>query len=74
MASLDIAIWDAYSKAANLPLAVLLGGSLNPLQAYNSRGLWLISLDEIEKEFEIEIDENTMNWYISLNRILKLIN
>ena len=28
----------------------------------------------LEKEFEIEIDENTLNWYISLNRILKLLN
>ena len=28
----------------------------------------------LEKEFEIEINENTMNWYINLNRILKLLN
>jgi mandelate racemase len=40
-AGLDMAMWDALAKAANLPLAVLLGGSLAPVPAYNSNGLWL---------------------------------
>lgn len=38
---LDMAAWDALAKAAGLPLAVLLGGSLAPVPAYNSNGLWL---------------------------------
>jgi len=42
LAALDIGFWDAYAKAANCPLATLLGGSLKPLKTYNSRGLWLI--------------------------------
>ena len=50
LAALDIAFWDAYSKAANLPLACLLGSELKPIQAYNSRGLWLIPLEKIEDE------------------------
>ena len=31
--------WDALAKAANMPLAVFLGGSLGPVPAYNSNGL-----------------------------------
>ena len=38
---LDMAAWDALAKAANLPLCVLLGGSVGPLRSYNSNGLWL---------------------------------
>src|SRR5262249_32414262 len=38
---LDMAAWDALAKAANLPLCVLLGGSLGPVKSYNSNGLWL---------------------------------
>ena len=39
--ALDMAAWDALAKAANLPLCVLLGGSIGPVKAYNSNGLWL---------------------------------
>jgi mandelate racemase len=38
---LDMAAWDALAKAANLPLCVLLGGSIGPVKCYNSNGLWL---------------------------------
>jgi mandelate racemase len=38
---LDMAAWDALAKAADLPLCVLLGGSLGPVKSYNSNGLWL---------------------------------
>lgn len=38
---LDMAAWDALAKAANLPLCVLLGGSVGPVRSYNSNGLWL---------------------------------
>jgi mandelate racemase len=41
IAGLDMAAWDALAKAANMPLAVFLGGSLGPVRAYNSNGLWL---------------------------------
>ena len=42
MAGLDIALWDALAQAAGLPLARLLGGTLDPVPAYNSNGLGLI--------------------------------
>jgi mandelate racemase len=41
VSGLDMAAWDALAKAAGLPLAALLGGSLGPVPAYNSNGLWL---------------------------------
>jgi mandelate racemase len=42
VAGLDIALWDVLAKAAGLPLARLLGGTLDPVPAYNSNGLGLI--------------------------------
>lgn len=41
VSGLDMAAWDALSKAAGMPLCVLLGGSVGPVRAYNSNGLWL---------------------------------
>jgi mandelate racemase len=38
---LDMAAWDALAKAKGVPLCVLLGGSIGPVKAYNSNGLWL---------------------------------
>ncbi|MCZ7656333.1 MAG: mandelate racemase [Xanthobacteraceae bacterium] len=40
-AGLDMAAWDALAKAAGQPLCVLLGGTVGPVKAYNSNGLWL---------------------------------
>ncbi|MET0205320.1 MAG: enolase C-terminal domain-like protein [Casimicrobiaceae bacterium] len=41
VSGLDMAAWDALAKAAALPLCELLGGSVGPVNAYNSNGLWL---------------------------------
>jgi len=41
VAGLDMAAWDALAKSAGVPLCVLLGGSVGPVVAYNSNGLWL---------------------------------
>ena len=41
VAGLDMAAWDALARAACVPLCVLLGGSVGPVPAYNSNGLWL---------------------------------
>ena len=50
MAGLDIALWDALAQAAGLPLAVLLGGTLAPVPAYNSNGLGLIPPERVAAE------------------------
>lgn len=52
VSGLDMAAWDALAKAAGLPLAVYLGGSLAPVPAYNSNGLWLTPLKGLAKEAE----------------------
>src|SRR5262245_52594533 len=41
VSGLDMAAWDALAQAAAMPLCVLLGGSVGPVKAYNSNGLWL---------------------------------
>jgi mandelate racemase len=50
VAGLDMAAWDALAKAAGLPLAVYLGGSVGPVPAYNSNGLWLTPIEELGAE------------------------
>ena len=42
MALVDVAGWDALAKAADLPLARLLGANPCPVPAYNSNGLGLM--------------------------------
>ena len=50
VANLDMAAWDALAKAAGVPLCVQLGGSVGPVPAYNSNGLWLRSPAEVASE------------------------
>ncbi len=61
LAALDIAFWDVYAKAANMPLACLLGSDLKPVKTYNSRGLWLIPLNEVEKETNDLLENGSFN-------------
>lgn len=50
VSGLDMAAWDAQAKAAGMPLAVFLGGTVGPVPAYNSNGLWLTPLDTLATE------------------------
>ncbi|MCW5625751.1 MAG: mandelate racemase [Burkholderiales bacterium] len=50
LSGLDMALWDALAKAAGVPLAVLLGGSVGSVRAYNTNGLWLIPQERIADE------------------------
>jgi mandelate racemase len=50
VSGLDMAVWDALAKAADMPLAVFLGGTVGPVPAYNSNGLWLTPLNELAAE------------------------
>jgi mandelate racemase len=57
VAGLDMAAWDALAKAAGLPLAVLLGGSLGPVRSYNSNGLWLSPVESLADEARALVSE-----------------
>ena len=50
VSGLDMAAWDALAKAAGVPLCVLLGGTVGPVKAYNSNGLWLRTPAELADE------------------------
>ena len=50
VSGLDMAAWDAAAKAADVPLCVLLGGSVGPVKAYNSNGLWLQAPADVAAE------------------------
>ena len=50
VSGLDMAAWDARAKAAGVPLCVLLGGSVGPVKAYNSNGLWLKEPEAVAAE------------------------
>ena len=50
VAGLDMAAWDALARAVGVPLCVLLGGSIGPVPAYNSNGLWLRAPEEVASE------------------------
>ncbi len=50
VSGLDMAAWDAMAKAADMPLAVYLGGTVGPVPAYNSNGLWLTPLKTLASE------------------------
>jgi mandelate racemase len=57
VAGIDMAMWDALAKAAGLPLAEFLGGSTGHVRAYNTNGLWLISLDRLAREAQELVSE-----------------
>jgi mandelate racemase len=50
VSGLDMAAWDALAKAAEMPLCMLLGGSVGPVRAYNSNGLWLKAPEAVAAE------------------------
>jgi mandelate racemase len=57
VAGLDMAAWDAMAQAAGMPLAVFLGGTLGPVPAYNSNGLWPTPVPGLGQEAEALVAE-----------------
>jgi mandelate racemase len=57
MSGIDMAAWDALAQSLNQPLARLLGGAPRPIPAYNSKGLGLLPLSELEREAAELVDE-----------------
>jgi len=50
MSGIDMAAWDALSQAHGVPLARLLGAAPRPVPAYNSNGLGILPLKDLERE------------------------
>ncbi len=50
MSGFDVACWDALAIAAGRPLASLLGGTAQPIRAYNSNGLGLMPPEALARE------------------------
>ena len=61
LAALDISFWDASAKIAKEPLCVHLGGSIAPVKAYNSCGLWLDNINELYDEAELLIERGNFD-------------
>ena len=56
LSGIDMALWDAQARAAEVPLAKLLGGDpARKIQAYDS--LWLLGLDEVESVFGRSLEQ-----------------
>jgi len=50
MSGIDMAAWDALGQSLGQPLAQLLGGTPRPIPAYNSNGLGLLPLKDLERQ------------------------
>lgn len=61
VAGFDMACWDAIARAQNKPLAEILGGKLEPIQAYNTNGLGLIGAEAAAAEAPDLIAEGNFN-------------
>jgi mandelate racemase len=57
VSAIDMAAWDALAKSAGQPLAQYLGGTAQPVRAYNSKGLGLIGPDRVAAEARELADE-----------------
>ncbi|OBK35380.1 mandelate racemase [Mycobacterium sp. 1245111.1] len=57
VSAIDMALWDALAKTVDLPLARLLGGSIGPVRAYNSNGLWRHEVSTLAAEAEMLVGE-----------------
>ena len=57
LAGIDMAAWDALAQARGLPLVALLGGTVKPIPAYNSKGLWVQPVETLPDEAEALLAE-----------------
>ncbi|MFZ4894779.1 mandelate racemase/muconate lactonizing enzyme family protein [Plantibacter sp. Mn2098] len=58
LAMVDIALWDLAAQRADVPLWKLLGGTPDPIQAYNTDGGWLNSTEsDLVRDLSALIDQ-----------------
>src|SRR5437016_6742907 len=60
MSGIDMAAWDALGQALGQPLARLLGAAPRPIPAYNSKGLGILPLKDLQRE-AVELVEEGFN-------------
>jgi mandelate racemase len=61
VAGFDMVAWDVLARAADVPLCVLLGGTLGSVRSYNSNGLWLAPPAEVAAQAIQLRDEGGFN-------------
>jgi len=66
--SVDTAIWDALAIAAEMPLATFPGASPQPIMAYNSNGLGLMSPEAAADEAEVLLADGFRGVKLRLGR------
>jgi len=57
LAGIDMCAWDALAQAQGVPLVTLLGGSVRPVKAYNSCGLWVGDVAKLADQASQLIEE-----------------
>jgi mandelate racemase len=57
MSGIDMALWDAHAQQAGAPLACMLGGSVRPVRAYNSKGLGIMPIAALADNAEALVAE-----------------
>ena len=57
LSGIDMAAWDAIGQAQGLPLVRLLGGAPRPVPAYNSNGLGILPIKDLEREALALVEE-----------------
>ncbi len=61
MSGIDMACWDAHSKALGMPLCAVLGAEPKPIKSYNSCGLWIQEPEKVAKEANSLVAEADFN-------------
>ena len=57
MSGIDMAAWDAHAQALGHPLVQLLGGTVRPVKAYNSKGLGIMPIGSLAANAEALVNE-----------------
>ena len=57
MSGIDMAIWDAHAQHLGQPLACVLGGTVRPVKAYNSKGLGIMPVGSLAANAEKLVNE-----------------